>query len=213
MVQLLNKGAIMKRKKILKENAICPICGQTILESEYDICKICYWENDDYQRENPNSRGGANNLSLNDYKKWWNTLEKIMPNIQKKYNIKTDKRAGWKYDEMIIPRKNLMSFIHEMTDYNIELRASFYNICDRYNLDRFTFVGFPLINAQSVKENNDEIINIVFSKDPINICNKYKMKQMLEILQEKENVLEVWESFTPNICIMPNPTHLINFNI
>ena len=83
MVQLLNKGAIMKRKKILKENAICPICGQTILESEYDICKICYWENDDYQRENPNSRGGANNLSLNDYKIDWTFVSSIFGTMSK----------------------------------------------------------------------------------------------------------------------------------
>ena len=45
------------------------------------------------------------------------------------------------------------------------------------------------------------------------IINRKGDDFMYQNQDEKENVLEVWESFTPNICIMPNPTHLINFNI
>ncbi|CAH1214816.1 hypothetical protein PAECIP111893_03853 [Paenibacillus plantiphilus] len=44
----------------------CPCCGYDTLDSDghYDICKICYWEDDPYQKENPYSEGGANHISL-----------------------------------------------------------------------------------------------------------------------------------------------------
>ena len=47
-------------------NIICPVCGEHIFTSymDYDICRICGWENDDWFEE-----GGANGLSLEDYKR------------------------------------------------------------------------------------------------------------------------------------------------
>ncbi len=48
---------------------ICPCCGNYTLDEEppgtYEICKICYWEDDDFQYKNPDYDGGANLLSLN----------------------------------------------------------------------------------------------------------------------------------------------------
>ena len=43
----------------------CPCCGKSTV-SEYDICDICNWENDPVQRENPELKGGANEMSLNE---------------------------------------------------------------------------------------------------------------------------------------------------
>ncbi len=191
-----------------KNNSTCPVCGQGKLEGEFDICKVCFWENDKYQLDNPDEYGGANNLSLNDYKKWWNSLETILPISMKKFNVKLGGRACWKYDDMIVPRKNISDFINEMTKHNIELRASFYFMCDKYHLDDYTFVGYPLIEAKTANENNEEIIRIIFSNDPISICKKYKMPQVLEVLQTSNEVIKTWEQLTPHICIMPNPTFL-----
>lgn len=36
---------------------------------EFDICDICSWEDDDLQFENPDYRGGANSVSLNEARK------------------------------------------------------------------------------------------------------------------------------------------------
>lgn len=48
-----------------KSNATikCPCCGQTDVE-EYDICRVCKWENDPVQSWNPYRAGGANVMSL-----------------------------------------------------------------------------------------------------------------------------------------------------
>ncbi|MHB1131522.1 MAG: CPCC family cysteine-rich protein [Chloroflexota bacterium] len=45
----------------------CPCCGYRTLDEEppgsYDICPICWWEDDDVD---PDFRGGANRVSLNE---------------------------------------------------------------------------------------------------------------------------------------------------
>ncbi len=46
----------------------CPCCGYyTFLEVDrgmYDICPVCFWEDDSEQEKNPNYAGGANRVSL-----------------------------------------------------------------------------------------------------------------------------------------------------
>lgn len=48
----------MKRRK-------CPCCGYYTLETEmFEICSVCFWEDDHLQRDNIDYRGGANGVSL-----------------------------------------------------------------------------------------------------------------------------------------------------
>lgn len=43
----------------------CPCCGYTSLDYKiYDICDICFWEDDKVQFLDPNFEGGANGISL-----------------------------------------------------------------------------------------------------------------------------------------------------
>jgi len=46
----------------------CPCCGFLTMTSEtrdsYDICPVCFWEDDPVQFENPDWEGGANRPSL-----------------------------------------------------------------------------------------------------------------------------------------------------
>ncbi|KMK76250.1 CPCC family cysteine-rich protein [Alkalihalobacillus pseudalcaliphilus] len=46
----------------------CPCCGyKTLAEAvrdSYDICEVCYWEDDFVQNEDPDYGGGANQVSL-----------------------------------------------------------------------------------------------------------------------------------------------------
>ncbi|KEQ12214.1 CPCC family cysteine-rich protein [Endozoicomonas numazuensis] len=56
----------------------CSCCNYLTLssnsDSSFDICPVCYWENDCIQNENPDYEGGANDISLNqakeNYKKY-----------------------------------------------------------------------------------------------------------------------------------------------
>ncbi len=50
----------------------CPVCGQYTFQSgpgSYEICPVCGWEDDKAQYKDPNLKGGANRLSLKEYKK------------------------------------------------------------------------------------------------------------------------------------------------
>ncbi len=48
----------------------CPCCGfLTMGEKDhlsYDICPVCAWEDDSIQFDDPDMRGGANSVSLNE---------------------------------------------------------------------------------------------------------------------------------------------------
>ena len=56
---------------VIKDGLICPVCGKCEFEYKdfYEVCKICGWEDDGTQRDDPDYEGGANVLSLNQYKK------------------------------------------------------------------------------------------------------------------------------------------------
>lgn len=47
-------------------NSTCPCCGYITLSERggYEICPICFWEDDPYQFSEPDYQGGANRVSL-----------------------------------------------------------------------------------------------------------------------------------------------------
>jgi hypothetical protein len=51
----------------------CECCGYNTLPfgSIYQICLVCGWQDDDVQNDDPDFGGGANELSLNDYRAKW----------------------------------------------------------------------------------------------------------------------------------------------
>lgn len=198
----------MKKKiKNIENNincCVCPVCGKSKFESECDICSVCSWENDPVQYENPDTRG-ANYLSLNDYKKRWKKLASLMPALMKKYNVKKTDLSHWEYYELCVPRENIRDFVNSLSKQNIGIQLSFYNACKKYGYDRMTFVGLPLLQGKTVVERNNEALEIVFSNSPIETCKKYKLKQLLEVLEKGYNISNDWEMLTPNICVELNP--------
>ena len=51
----------------------CPVCGEYEFEEDddFDVCDVCGWENDGVQNDDPDYDGGANDLSLNEFKAQW----------------------------------------------------------------------------------------------------------------------------------------------
>lgn len=50
------------------EKFACPCCGYKTFnnrpDGSYDICLVCFWEDDPIQLKDPDYEGGANNVSL-----------------------------------------------------------------------------------------------------------------------------------------------------
>jgi anaerobic ribonucleoside-triphosphate reductase len=58
----------------LLSDTACPVCGLQDAFTEprgYDICRRCGWEDDPFQRQNPDYAGGANLMSLNAAREAW----------------------------------------------------------------------------------------------------------------------------------------------
>jgi hypothetical protein len=59
----------------------CPCCGYFTLTCEADntfqICPVCYWEDDGVQLNDPNYDGGANRVSLNQARENFKTFGAI----------------------------------------------------------------------------------------------------------------------------------------
>lgn len=53
---------------MVKIKYACPCCGyktfNEIPNGTYDICPVCFWEDDPIQFDDPNYEGGANRVSL-----------------------------------------------------------------------------------------------------------------------------------------------------
>ncbi|MBR1270839.1 hypothetical protein JQ629_25520 [Bradyrhizobium sp. AUGA SZCCT0222] len=48
----------------------CPCCRSSVVSEpgNYEICQVCGWEDDPVQAADPDYAGGANELSLNQYR-------------------------------------------------------------------------------------------------------------------------------------------------
>ncbi len=73
-----NKKIKAEQKKLLKEEKAktkakkkCKCCGKRVLDKDnlYEVCPVCGWESDKLQEDNPKMAGGANELSLKEYRK------------------------------------------------------------------------------------------------------------------------------------------------
>ena len=66
----------------------CPCCGYYTLPGAgaYDVCPVCFWEDDPVQEEEPDLAGGANDLSLNEsrenYKKYGACEERFKEHVR-----------------------------------------------------------------------------------------------------------------------------------
>ena len=61
----------------MKKKTLCPVCGRYTFTEKYDICPVCTWENDPLQCRDPSFKGGANHMSLNEAKHFFDTGYKI----------------------------------------------------------------------------------------------------------------------------------------
>ncbi len=55
----------------MKTGYPCACCGYLTLDEgpgSFDICDVCYWQDDDVQNRDPDRLGGANAICLNEAK-------------------------------------------------------------------------------------------------------------------------------------------------
>lgn len=100
----------------------CPCCGALSLDEEraWDICELCWWEDDLFQFRNPNLEFGANDLSLNEWRK--------------KFNDSIYELIKGKFYCALLENKITLDTCGEISDVIQGLRKKEYvNTLDRYN--------------------------------------------------------------------------------
>ncbi len=68
----------------------CPCCGFLTMDEPtrgtFDICVVCGWEDDEVQFNDPDCRGGANHISLNEaranYSKFGAVKKESLPRVR-----------------------------------------------------------------------------------------------------------------------------------
>jgi hypothetical protein len=84
----------------------CPCCGyKTFYEEpngEYNICTVCYWEDDPFQKADPTDEGGANQVSLRQAQRnfiEFGACEVEMKHYTRQPNSDEPKDPNWKLIE------------------------------------------------------------------------------------------------------------------
>lgn len=100
---------IVENGKLVEQNKNkCKVCGLGDIEHDFAICEYCGWESDNIQNDDPEYFGGANHMSLNQYKKFWEDCkENILKfegnrcfysiDLAKEYYIKHFKKQNEEY--------------------------------------------------------------------------------------------------------------------
>ena len=60
---MIKQMELFDHAKMKSAGILCPLCGKSQVE-EYEICPVCFWENDPVQLWKPQLAGGANQMSL-----------------------------------------------------------------------------------------------------------------------------------------------------
>lgn len=83
----------------------CQCCGYKTLEEgtrdSYEICKVCFWEDDFVQNEDPDYEGGANKISLRQAQANFKIYG--VSEVSFKNNVVKPSNGGYRKDEEFKP--------------------------------------------------------------------------------------------------------------
>jgi hypothetical protein len=153
----------------------CPCCGYKTLDSDgnYDICPICFWEDDPFQKENEYDLG-ANQIPLIEAQKNYITYgaceKRFIKNVRKPNNL--DKRdPDW---------KAFKDEIYELKLACRKFKEGVYNVADlEHNL---SWIGVPNEITEIVKKAEQDLELIRFC------TTDYKQRE--EALEVIDNLLK-----------------------
>ncbi len=115
---------VVENEKLIEQvQNKCKVCGLGNIAHDFDICEYCGWEADDLQNENPNFSGGANDMSLNQYKQFWEkNKDDILKNLSKNRFYAIDKAREF-YKENF-KKVNLDYYRSKDPDYDIKMQRA-----------------------------------------------------------------------------------------
>jgi hypothetical protein len=142
----------------------CPCCGYYTLDDgpgRFDICQVCYWEDDGIQADDPEYWGGANHITLNEAQANYKKIGAIEPCFLKRVRPPLDDELiGSAVEEVSVEEKKEFAQWHKAN-----LLRQYFNIQKLLQRDDLTEE-----TMQNLKRNAALVINalsangIVFDK-------------------------------------------------
>lgn len=100
----------------------CPCCGYMVFSEppgSYEICPICFWEDDNIQLSDFNMAGGANKVSLlegqKNYEKFGAVEERLIRYVRKPTNMDIKDKTWRKINE----KKDIIDTLEPSGDYKL----------------------------------------------------------------------------------------------
>jgi len=75
----LNENGLVRTDNYIFPCPVCEAPNQFFDIGSYGFCKVCNWEDDEVQYDDPDYECGANPMSLNEARKMWKNGEGIYP--------------------------------------------------------------------------------------------------------------------------------------
>jgi hypothetical protein len=159
----------------------CPCCGYKTFShppnGSFEICEVCFWEDEEAQLEDPDFRGGANKVSLRqgqiNFLQFGASEKQMVPNVRLP-NDSEPKDEKWKPFD---PAATVQDFPHVKGDQVVMLRNDLYTgIVVDVNLDLATkkqqeiwtvydLIDAAVIDASLIVKEYDHIECSIFDKD------------------------------------------------
>ena len=146
----------------------CPCCGHyTFIEptgNTYDICPVCFWEDDGWQQDNPDEAGGANAVSLNQARINYQKFGACTP------KMKQYARAADAKDRICADISELLVNRGRIPYPGLSLEGHLEVYCGRYFVrgdpDGFEYIYWPVDenNLHRALSNKDLIVAVVSEK-------------------------------------------------
>ncbi|MGW4721764.1 CPCC family cysteine-rich protein [Streptomyces sp. NPDC004291] len=86
----------------------CPCCGHRVLGTmpgSYEICPVCFWEDDGLQFRWPAMRGGANKVSLLEAQRNYQDFGACDEHGRRYVRPPAEDRAPWPEDSSVLCRR------------------------------------------------------------------------------------------------------------
>ncbi len=159
----------------------CPCCGYYTFDKQpggtYDICPVCFWEDDGWQLDNPDAEGGANKVSLNQARLNYMEFGACEPD-RKEYV-----RAAVYEDTICADISELLKDREKINYPGLSIEAHLEVIAGGYFVqgspDEFEYVYYPV--------NEDNLPAVLYKKDYIAaiICKKASLAFVCDLVYEK----------------------------
>lgn len=92
-----NMKIVENGKLVEQKQNKCKVCGLGEIEHDFAICEYCGWEADGVQNDDPDYMGGANDMSLNQYKQFWEENKEDL--LKHKENLPPFEKAREYYEK------------------------------------------------------------------------------------------------------------------